>query len=48
MTGGDSFCYVVNLGYPPPLPAIVAQGGDYPVQSVEMRIVNLIEPFSPM
>ncbi len=48
-TGGDSACYLVNLGTPnPPFPAIVEKSGEYPLYSVEMRIVDLIEPFKPM
>jgi hypothetical protein len=49
ITGGDSFCYVVNEGVPnPPFPAVVFKSGEYPLYDVHMRIVNLIEPFRPL
>jgi hypothetical protein len=47
-TGGDSFCYlVVSAGAPPTFP-VVFKSGEYPLYGVEMRIVNLIEPFRPL
>jgi hypothetical protein len=49
ITGGDGFCYVVNEGVPSaPFPAIVIHDGEYPLYDVQMRIVDLLEPFSPM
>jgi hypothetical protein len=47
-TGADSFCYlVVSAGAPPTFP-VVFKSGEYPLYGVEMRIVNLIEPFRPL
>lgn len=49
ITGGDGFCYLVNEGVPsPPFPAFVIHQGEYPLYDVQMRIVDLLEPFRPM
>jgi hypothetical protein len=48
ITGGDSFCFVVNMGSNPPFPAVLVKNGDYPLYDVVMRVTNLTEPFRPM